>query len=461
MKPIRKTLKEKGWMLKMAGTSISSRMGSKVIGKYGTYLIKKKIGNGGNGVVFVADIIEGGGSLPQKRDYAIKFLDVAPNEGKKLEKRKSRFRKEIETVLSFQDKVSGIIPIYDTSVYCEEEPDVLWYLMPKAERYNPQKFSVLQKMEQMFDLGNCIRQLHKLGFAHRDIKPKNLLLFDGRLCLSDFGLVRNIADTDGHITEMNEPLGPRAIRPPEFQSIEEINCVDYQKSDVYLYAKTIWMVLNCNNSGFLGEYSRNRNAVYIDKDKLQIETAEPLHRLMEEATKHYYWERIDIEGCLGYIEDQLRVIKGTMPRQTLMDLKYDEQAKHNSFTIPSDEQIYKEPDAILKILNNMAHTVGLVFIDAGKESMLLPLKKARYIEGNLYEIEIRNPYYEGRKKVIEIALDDICMKKDMTYTLHSVTFSFDEKPVPLFNRISDGLGNGYKRIRLNTNYLIKMVKLTV
>lgn len=185
MKPIRKTLKEKGRMLKMAGTSISSRMSSKVIGKYGTYLIKKKIGNGGNGVVFVADIIEGGDSLPQKRDYAIKFLDVAPNEEKKLEKRKLRFRKEIETVLSFQDKVSGIIPIYDTSVYCEEEPDVLWYLMPKAERYNPQKFSVLQKIEQMFDLGNCIRQLHKLGFAHRDIKPKNLLLFDGRLCLSD------------------------------------------------------------------------------------------------------------------------------------------------------------------------------------------------------------------------------------------------------------------------------------
>lgn len=258
----------------MAGTSISSRMGSKVIGKHGTYLIKKKIGNGGNGVVYVADIIEGGESLPQKRDYAIKFLDATPNEEKKLEKRKQRFKKEIETVLSFQDKVSGIIPIYDTSVYCEEESDILWYLMPKAEQYNPHKFSVLQKMEQMFDLGNCIRQLHKLGFVHRDIKPKNLLLFDGQLCLSDFGLVRNIADTDEHITEMNEPLGPRAIRPPELQSFEEIAGVDYQKSDVYLYAKTIWMVLNCKNSGFSEEYSRNRKDVYIDKEKFQIETAD-------------------------------------------------------------------------------------------------------------------------------------------------------------------------------------------
>ena len=220
------------------------------------------------------------------------------------------------------------------------------------------------------------------------------------------------------------------------------------------------MVLNCNNSGFPEEYSRSRTTVYIDKDKLQIETAEPLHRLMEEATKHYYWERIDIERCLSYIEDQLRVIRGNMPYQTLMDLKYAEQVKYNSFNISSDEQIYKDPDAILKILNSMVCIAGLVFIDAGKESMLLPLKKARYIENNLYEIEILNPYYGGRKKVIEIALDDICMKMDKTYILHTVTFSFDEKPVPLFSRISDGLGNGYKRIRLNASYLVRMVKLT-
>lgn len=117
----------------MAGTSISSRIGSKVIGKYGTYLIKKKTRKRWKWRCFVADIIEGDDLLPQKRDYAIKFLDVTPNEEEKLEKRKLRFGKEIETVLSFQDKVGGIIPIYDTSVYCEEEPDVLWYLMPKTE----------------------------------------------------------------------------------------------------------------------------------------------------------------------------------------------------------------------------------------------------------------------------------------------------------------------------------------
>lgn len=446
-------------MRKMAGTNSSFRTGLKVEGKYGTYLVKGKIGSGGNGSVFAADIIEGGNLLLQKGGYAIKFLDVIPKEEKELRKRKLRFKKEIEKVLSFQEKVGGIVPIYDTSVYCEEDPEVLWYLMPKAEQYNPKNFSVLQKMTQMLYLGNCIRELHELGFAHRDIKPKNLLILDGELRLSDFGLIWNIDDTDEHITEVNDRLGPQAIRPPELQSVEKIDGIDYRKSDVYLYAKTIWMVINCNNNGFSAEYSRNREDIYIDKERLQIETAEPLHRLMEKATKHYYWERIDIEDCINYIGAQLNVLSGNIPSRILMDWKYIEQAKHNSFTIPSDEQIYKEPSTILRILNSMAGTVGLVFTDAGKEYIFLPLKKARHFQGNLYEIEIRNPYHEGRKTMIEIALDYICMKKDMSYILHSVTFSADEKPVPLFTRINGGLESGYKHIRLSANYLIKMEKL--
>lgn len=46
MKLIRKNLKEKGWMQKMAGTSISFRTCLKMARKYGTYLVKGKIGCG-------------------------------------------------------------------------------------------------------------------------------------------------------------------------------------------------------------------------------------------------------------------------------------------------------------------------------------------------------------------------------------------------------------------------------
>ena len=108
-----------------------------------------KVGQGGEGAVVVheeVDVVEGGESLPSKYEYAIKFLTVNSEDENEVEKRRSRFEKEIREVLSFQDNVNGIIPIYDSSVFCEGQQEIMWYLMPKAERYNPKNISVLQKL---------------------------------------------------------------------------------------------------------------------------------------------------------------------------------------------------------------------------------------------------------------------------------------------------------------------------
>ncbi len=294
----------------MAGISIYPEAGLTVVGKYGRYLVKNRIGGGGNGDVFAVDVISGGEVLPPKSGYVIKFLVVTIKDTNEVEKRIARFKKEIQKVLLFQNEVDGVVPIYDTSMYCDEGQEFLWYLMPKTEKYNPRSFSVPQKLEHMLCLGNCIKQLHELGYAHRDIKPKNLLVLEGKVCLADFGLVWNISDTDEHVTEVNDRLGPQAIRPPELQPVEKIDGIDYRKSDVYLYAKTIWMVLQCNNSGFPSEYARTVDAIYISKEKFQLETAESLDCLLEVATKYNYWERAGIEECINYIENQLRIIKG-------------------------------------------------------------------------------------------------------------------------------------------------------
>ncbi len=66
---------------------------------------------------------------------------------------------------------------------------------------------------------------------------------------------------------------------------------------------------------------------------------------------------------------------------------------------------------MLQIINNMAGTVGLVFTEAGKEYSMLPLRKANLIEKNLFGFEVLNPYYYGRKRIIESSLDYICLKK--------------------------------------------------
>ena len=350
----------------------------------------------------------------------------------------------------------AIIPIYDSSILSEEEQDWLWYLMPEAERYDPRKYDIAQKLKQLLQLGECIKQLHKLEYAHRDIKPRNLLIYKNRLCLSDFGLIWNASDEDEHITEVNDHLGPQAIRPPELQMIEQLDGVDYRFSDVYLYAKTVWMVLKCNNRGFQSVYSRADKCVYFDKSELGVETAEPLHCLMEAATKHNYWHRCDIDSCLSYLENQIRVLDGSIAQTVLNKWKYEEQLSIIENNIHVDEKVYKKPETILQMLYSMAGLTGLVFSDAGIEYGFLPLINARIIENDLFEIEILNPYSKHRNKIVELIIKDISFQEGKQYIMRSDRIISNVRSTPIFTNIISALESPDLRVCLNAVYTIKI-----
>ena len=440
----------------MAGTSVCLESGSVLDGKHGKYLLKDSIGSGGNGTVFSVDVIEGN-ELPWKGRYAIKVFKPGPD-NRDYKKKRSRFIKEVENVLSFQKEVSYIIPIYDSSIYCDKGQDLLWYLMPRASRFNPQRSTFSQRLEYMLQIGKSLKKLHSLGYAHRDIKPSNLLFFKDQLYLADFGLVWNSENTEEHITEVNDRLGPIAIQPPELQFVEDVEGVDYRKSDVYLYAKTLWMILLCNNRGFHSEYTRTNDHVYIDKEKYQLQTAEPLHCLMEGATKHNWAERIDIDDCLFYLNEQLRVVINNLPQKILKEYKYTERTKRIDAKAPPDKKEYTDPLSIIEVLNELSEIVSLVFVDAGKEYGQIPLRKASHIQGHIFEIEIRNPYNSGRKKSVELMIESIRSKKDSGYEIQSNTYTVADGLIPEYTQILKALESSEKHIRLNSKYLIRMVK---
>ena len=147
------------------------------------------------------------------------------------------------------------------------------------------------------------------------------------------------------------------------------------------------------------------------------------------------------------------------PLSALNKWKYIEQVKHDNLSIPSDESIYREPLSMLQIINNMAGTVGLVFTEAGKEYSMLPLRKANLIEKNLFEFEVLNPYYYGRKRIIELSLDYICLKKDLSYFIKSSDYTFNESNVPIFEHLLKALETPDKHVCLSASYFIKMLSL--
>ena len=73
----------------MAGTKLKVlQKGTTIRGKFGTYIIKEKLGRGGNGEVFEVDIKNSNIGLAKCDSYAIKILN----------KYRERTRKKIRTI---------------------------------------------------------------------------------------------------------------------------------------------------------------------------------------------------------------------------------------------------------------------------------------------------------------------------------------------------------------------------
>ncbi|MBA2285034.1 MAG: serine/threonine protein kinase [Ktedonobacteraceae bacterium] len=198
----------------------------------GTCTLEQIIGRGGMGAVFLAQQ-----SRPT-RTVAVKVL--MPTESYDPELRQNfleRFRREADTVAKLEHK--NILPVYE---YDEAVVDGLYmaYLVMPYIRGGTlrERIDEMQRQGKQFDLRVIVSYLnqvadaldyaHNLGVVHRDVKPGNLLFhLDGRLLLSDFGIVRLKAMPS--LTTVGDFLGTAEYASPEQVNTGEIDF----RSDIY------------------------------------------------------------------------------------------------------------------------------------------------------------------------------------------------------------------------------------
>jgi serine/threonine-protein kinase len=174
----------------------------------GSYEIDREIGRGGMGIVFRAK------DSRLKRVVAIKLLP--PELAFRLEIR-SRFLKEAETAAGLSHP--NIVPIYSV----DEKEGLVFFVMQYvegdnlAQRLQKQGPATPDETRKVLrEVADALAYAHTRGVVHRDIKPDNVLLSDGRALVTDFGIARAITDGgDSRLTATGVAIGTPAYMSPE------------------------------------------------------------------------------------------------------------------------------------------------------------------------------------------------------------------------------------------------------
>ena len=319
---------------------------------YSFFRSERNIGSGGNGAVYD---VEFEGDEGFEFPIVAKFFEYG---GVDKEKRYNRFKNEI-IALNALKGIEGIMEVIDKQCphVVPQTKDEAWYLMPKAKPYKlNRKRNIYSKILEMLQLARIIQSIHERDKAHRDIKPENILVLNGKLVLSDFGLCWGIGEE--RLTGLNERVGPYKIMPPELERVQTDLDLDFKPSDVYLFSNVLWMTLKGDNIGFRGQYQRGEVQIYLNKEDYDnVITLEPIHKLMEEATFEEMGKRISIQKCIEYLELQRKILNREeyelLSNEFVSQLLYDEYSKKIIACSKPDELTYKDAAIITHMLRDI------------------------------------------------------------------------------------------------------------
>jgi eukaryotic-like serine/threonine-protein kinase len=233
------------------------------INRIQNYQIVKPIGSGGMSTVYMAV------DDKLKRTVALKMLHPhLCNEPLAVE----RFRREALSAAKLDHP--NIVRIYDYLIENNVHCIVMEYvpgldIETIVKRRGQLDFKTAQYI--MHKVAVALKAAHQQGLMHRDVKPSNILLHeDGRVMLSDFGLVKHSMDVS--LTVDNAVAGTPAFMSPEQISGRKVN----YSSDIYSWAVTFYYLLSGGLPYPAKEFAEIVYAIQAAKISLDKKYTDPL-----------------------------------------------------------------------------------------------------------------------------------------------------------------------------------------
>jgi serine/threonine-protein kinase len=184
--------------------------------EFGPYRIKEALGEGGMGVVYLAERIDLGSLV------AIKILRdawLSPA-------RRERFASEQRTLAQLNHP--SIARLYDADTLDDGTP---WFVMeyvegvPLTEYCSEHACSIEERLQLFRAVCEAVQYAHQHAVIHRDLKPSNILVkADGSVRLLDFGIAKQLESLETYVGQKGRDQTMTGLRlmTPAYAAPEQI-----------------------------------------------------------------------------------------------------------------------------------------------------------------------------------------------------------------------------------------------
>lgn len=206
----------------------------------GPYKILQKIGEGGMGVVYLAEQRE-----PIRRRVALKVIKLGMDTPQVI----ARFESERQALAVMNHP--NVAKVFDAGATDHGRPYfVMEYVkgVPITEHCDRQRLTTEERLKLFIKVCEGVQHAHQKGIIHRDLKPRNVLVaIDGGIAVPkviDFGLAKA---TEHRLTERSvyTELG-QIIGTPEYMSPEQAEMTTQDidtRTDVYSLGVVLYELL--------------------------------------------------------------------------------------------------------------------------------------------------------------------------------------------------------------------------
>ena len=196
----------------------------------GRYELEERVGSGGMSTVYRAH------DTMLERNVALKILHQRFGDDDEYVE---RFRREARAVAQLAHP--NIVTVIDRGEDAGRQYIVFEYVDGDDLKQMIDKAGPLP-IDQVVELGREIAAAlafaHERGIVHRDVKPQNVLLSEGRAKVTDFGIARSL-DVEHGVTQTGTVLGTSNYIAPEQASGQPID----DRSDVYSFGVVLFELL--------------------------------------------------------------------------------------------------------------------------------------------------------------------------------------------------------------------------